>query len=137
MADGSYQKGRRWYVERLAELAELLLELDGNGEHWIVQEFISGKGAGAFLLRWRDQTQLTFAHERIHEVPFYGGWSSLRRSVRSPEMIDDASKLLSAIGFQGAAMVEFRLDDSGAFHFIEINGRLWGSLALALQSRWR
>ncbi|HZF20095.1 MAG TPA: ATP-grasp domain-containing protein [Burkholderiales bacterium] len=134
MANGSYQKGRTRYVEEPAELADLLVELDGNGEQWIVQESVSGKGAGAFLLRWQDQTPLSFAHERIHEVPFYGGWSSLRRSVRSPQMIGDASKLLSAIGFEGVAMVEFRSDESGARHFIEINGRLWGSLALALHA---
>jgi protein-tyrosine-phosphatase/predicted ATP-grasp superfamily ATP-dependent carboligase len=135
MPDGSYQKGSTRYVEEPTQLMDWLSELDGNGVRWIVQEPIVGKGAGAFLLRWGDRTLLTFAHERIHEVPFYGGWSSLRKSVFSPEMIETASRLLSSIGFQGAAMVEFlRGDGTGAPHFIEINGRLWGSLALALHA---
>src|SRR6266853_173832 len=135
MLDGSYQKGKTWYVEDSQELKELLLELDESSEEWVLQEYMAGKGSGAFLLRWDDQILLKFAHERIHEVPFYGGWSSLRRSANQPVLVEAASKLLSAIGYQGVAMVEFRQsNDNRAACFVEINGRLWGSLALALHA---
>ena len=135
MPDDSYQKGKTWYVEDPQELNELLLELDESGEEWVLQEYIVGKGAGAFLLRWDNQILLKFAHDRIHEIPFYGGLSSLRKSANHPVLVEAASKFLSAIDYQGVAMLEFRLsNDNRAAYFVEINGRLWGSLALALHA---
>ena len=133
--DGSYRKGRTWYVEDSSELMELLRELTEEGEQWLVQEHIVGKGGGAFLLMRRGQTVLEFAHERLHEVPFYGGVSSLRRSVRDDATVATATQLFAAIGYEGAGMFEFRRShlDQVAY-FIEINGRLWGSLALALHA---
>ena len=105
MPDGSYQKGKTWYVEDSQELAELLLELDESSEEWLLQEYIMGKGAGASLLRWDNQILLKFAHDRIHEIPFYGGLSSLRKSADHPVLVEAASKLLSSIEYQGVAMV--------------------------------
>lgn len=133
--DGSYRKGRTWYVEDSGELTDLLRELTENGEQWLVQEHIVGKGGGAFLLMRRGQTVLEFAHERVHEVPFYGGVSSLRRSARDSTAVATATRLFAAIGYEGAGMFEFRRSHlDGVPYFIEINGRLWGSLALALHA---
>jgi protein-tyrosine-phosphatase len=135
MDDGSYRKGRRWRVDDVSELKDLVAELADSGERWMVQEYIVGKGLGGFLLLWRGGTVLQFAHERIHEVPFYGGHSSLRKSVHDAEIIGTATRLLAAIGYDGAAMVEFRRSyANGTPYFVEINGRLWGSLALALHA---
>jgi protein-tyrosine-phosphatase len=135
MPDGSYRKGRNWFVADARELKELLDQLDEKGERWMVQEHFVGAGAGAFVLRWGAQTRLDFAHERVHEVPFHGGVSSLRRSVRDPAMLAAASRLLEGIGYEGVAMVEFRRGRPDQTpYFIEINGRLWGSLALALHA---
>ena len=133
--DGSYRKGRNWYIDDSGELMDLLGELTENAEQWIVQEHIVGKGAGAFLLMWRGQTVLEFAHERVHEVPFYGGVSSLRRSVRDTAMVATAMELFASIGYEGVGMSEFRRSHLNQVpYFIEINGRLWGSLALALHA---
>jgi protein-tyrosine-phosphatase/predicted ATP-grasp superfamily ATP-dependent carboligase len=133
--DGSYRKGRNWYVDDASELMDLLGGLTEDGEQWMVQEHIVGKGGGAFLLMWRSQAVLEFAHERVHEVPFYGGVSSLRRSVRDSATVATAMQLLASIGYEGAAMFEFRRSHLNQVpYFIEINGRLWGSLALALHA---
>jgi protein-tyrosine-phosphatase len=135
MYGGSYHKGQNWYIDNSSELMDLLSELNENGEKWMVQEHIVGKGVGSFLLTWRGQTLLEFAHERVHEVPFYGGVSSLRRSVRDTAMGAAAARLLLTIGYEGVAMVEFRRCSlNQAPYFVEINGRLWGSLALALHA---
>jgi protein-tyrosine-phosphatase len=135
MGDGSYHKGKNWYIEDTSELLDLLAELDEGGERWLAQEFIIGKGAGAFLLVRRGESVLEFAHERVHEVPFYGGHSSLRKSVRDAKVMATAKRLLTSIRYEGVAMVEFRrTGDSGTPYFVEINGRLWGSLALALHA---
>ena len=46
-----------------------------------------------------------------------------------------AMQLFAAIGYEGAAMFEFRRSHLNQVpYFIEINGRLWGSLALALHA---
>jgi protein-tyrosine-phosphatase/predicted ATP-grasp superfamily ATP-dependent carboligase len=135
MSDGSYCKGRNWYIDDRAQVRDLLDELTENREQWIVQEHIVGKGVGGFLLTWRGQTLLEFAHERVHEVPFHGGMSSLRKSVHDPALTTTTAKLLTSIGYDGAAMVEFRRSHPDQVpYFVEINGRLWGSLALALHA---
>lgn len=130
-----YRKGETRFVANRADLLDAIDELDERGDAWIVQERIAGYGVGAFVLRHARCTRLAFAHRRLHEVPFSGGWSALRRSIAAPELVGQAERLLDAIGFEGAAMVEFRVSAAdGRARFVEINGRLWGSLALALHA---
>ena len=43
-----------------------------------------------------------------------------------------ASKLLAAAGWIGVAMIEFRVADDGTPYLMEVNGRFWGSLQLAI-----
>src|SRR5581483_2233614 len=72
-------------------------------------------------------------HERVHE-PLMGGGSSYRRSVApDPELVAATERMLRALDYTGVAMVEFKKDKrTGAWIFIEINGRFWGSLPLAV-----
>jgi len=49
-----------------------------------------------------------------------------------PLMQSFAAKLLSAVTWTGAAMVEFRVAEDGTPYLIEVNGRFWGSLQLAI-----
>jgi hypothetical protein len=43
--------------------------------------------------------------------------------------------LLSHLGWRGVAMVEFKRDDrDGSLRLMEINGRFWGSLQLAIDA---
>ena len=130
-ADGRYLRGHVWYIEDLPALQDLLDELEGTA--WIVQEYLPGYGAGAFLLRWSGVVRLSFAHRRLHETPFWGGSSSMREGVDDPSLVSRAQQFFGAIGFEGVGMVEFRVSE-GTPYFVEINGRLWGSLALALHS---
>jgi protein-tyrosine-phosphatase len=105
------------------------------GPRVMAQERIAGLGAGASLLRFNGKTRLSFAHRRLHEVPYTGGMSSFREGRLDPELLRLANVLLGAIDYDGVAMVEFRRSArDGRPYFIEINGRFWGSLALALHS---
>jgi predicted ATP-grasp superfamily ATP-dependent carboligase len=78
---------------------------------------------------------LRFQHERVHEWPPAGGVSSLCRAVpldRHAEQMHLSEALLAAIGWEGYAMVEYRHDPaSGRYTLMEVNGHLWGSLALS------
>jgi len=100
----------------------------------LLQEYFAGDGVGIELIADRGEVKYTFQHRRLHEVPLTGGGSSLRISeVPHPDLVDAASKLMRALRWHGVAMVEFKRNPaSGAFRLMEINGRFWGSLPLAV-----
>ncbi len=102
---------------------------------WLRQEYIYGRVVGANFLFERGRKLWEFVHERVHELPLTGGASSYRRSIPSvPALVADAEKLLASLRWHGVAMVEFRVDAQGRHWLMEINPRLWGSLALAIDS---
>jgi protein-tyrosine-phosphatase/biotin carboxylase len=134
LPDGRYRKGSAARADHPDEAAALLAEGRARGARLIVQELVPGHGAGVFLLRHGGRTLLRFAHRRLHEVPYTGGYSSLRESCHDEPLLAQAEALLASIGYEGVAMVEFRRTQDGRAYFLEINGRLWGSLALALHA---
>jgi protein-tyrosine-phosphatase/predicted ATP-grasp superfamily ATP-dependent carboligase len=99
------------------------------------QEYVRGHGVGVEFLFNRGRKIWHFAHERVHEYPLTGGASSYRRSIDPPPaMLHDAEKLLTALKWHGVAMVEFKIDAKGQHWLMEINPRLWGSLALSIDA---
>jgi predicted ATP-grasp superfamily ATP-dependent carboligase len=99
----------------------------------LVQEHFRGRGVGVELLVHEGHVLFAFQHVRLHER-VKGGGSSYRMSVPlDSEMLDACGRLMGALDYTGVAMVEFRRDPrSGRWILIEINGRLWGSLPLAV-----
>jgi protein-tyrosine-phosphatase len=49
-------------------------------------------------------------------------------------MLNDAERLLAAVKWHGVAMVEFKMNTKGQYWLMEINPRLWGSLALSIDA---
>ena len=99
----------------------------------LVQRFVPGRGAGVFALYGPSGPIAWFAHRRIREKPPTGGVSVLSESVPvDPIMQSLAAKLLSAAHWTGVAMVEFRITEDGTPYLMEVNGRFWGSLQLAI-----
>ena len=99
------------------------------------QSFIRGTGIGIELLFNKAEKVWHFAHERLHEYPLSGGRSTYRKSILpDPRMLAAAEALLRALEWHGVAMVEFKLGENGDFYLLEINPRLWGSLALAIDA---
>lgn len=99
----------------------------------LVQGFVPGRGAGAFILRWNDRVIARMMHLRLHEMPHTGGASSLRRTWWHDAMMRDAEHKLQSLGWKGVAMVEYRWDSAtDKFYLMEMNLRFWGSLHLAL-----
>jgi len=101
-----------------------------------VQERLQGEGRGVFLLMWKGEVRAAFCHRRLREKPPWGGVSVLSESVASNEgLVEQSAQLLRAINWNGPAMVEFKEDRLGGRpHLMEINGRFWGSLQLAVDS---
>jgi predicted ATP-grasp superfamily ATP-dependent carboligase len=102
----------------------------------LVQRRIIGSGVGIFLLLHDGQAVATFAHERIREHPPSGGASVYCRSAPvPPDLLRDSVSLLNAHGWTGAAMVEFKRETATGVHYLmEVNGRFWGSLQLAVDA---
>jgi predicted ATP-grasp superfamily ATP-dependent carboligase len=100
----------------------------------LLQERIDGPGVGVFAAVDRGNTVALFAHRRLREKPPSGGVSVLCESAAvDPVAAGHASKLLNRIGWRGVAMVEFKQDNrDGSLRLMEINGRFWGSLQLAV-----
>jgi protein-tyrosine-phosphatase len=97
------------------------------------QQYIAGKGVGVEMLFEHGARRWAFLHERVHELPLTGGGSSYRISLGlRDDLIQSAAMLLSALKWHGVAMVEFKVSSSGEAYLMEINPRLWGSLALAI-----
>ena len=105
-----------------------------QGQYWpIVQAYVPGQGKGIFALCDRGRTVAWFAHERLRDVRPTGSGSSLRRSVAlDPRLQAPAERLLARLEWHGPAMVEFRDDGVHAPALMEVNGRFWGSLQLAI-----
>jgi predicted ATP-grasp superfamily ATP-dependent carboligase len=99
----------------------------------IVQEFVEGRGVGYFALMRHGELRAEFAHRRLRDVRPTGSGSSLRISTApDPHLREAALAMLTALRWHGVAMVEFRQRDDGTPVFLEINGRFWNSLALAV-----
>lgn len=102
---------------------------------FMLQKFIPGHGAGVFCLYNLGQPVTFFAHKRLREKPPQGGISVYCESQPvDPKLRDTAEKLLTAVGWHGVAMVEFRIDEQGNAYLMEINTRFWGSLQLSVDS---
>lgn len=114
------------------QLVEQLENLPVWGEALIQENFV-GTGVGVELLANSGEILVAFQHVRVHE-PLEGGGSSYRRSADlHPELLEASKALMRELGYTGVAMVEFKFNfETGRWVFVEINGRFWGSLPLAV-----
>lgn len=121
-------------VKTPAALADVLRHQKWLGDiPALVQKFVPGHGAGIFSLYSPSGPIAWFAHRRIREKPPTGGVSVLSESVPvDPIMQKIATRLLSAANWLGVAMIEFRIAEDGTPYLMEVNGRFWGSLQLAI-----
>ena len=121
------------YAADGAALAEQVGALEGRCDV-LLQEYCAGEGHGVELLASEGRTLAAFQHRRLREVPITGGASSFRESVAlDPLLFDYSSRLLEALDWTGLAMVEFKRGEEGP-RLMELNGRIWGSLPLAVKS---
>jgi predicted ATP-grasp superfamily ATP-dependent carboligase len=104
-------------------------------DFFIVQEYVRGAGYGVEVLMNDSNVVALFVHKRLHEYPTTGGASTLRISTWNKKLVEYSVKLLREMNWQGVAMVEFKLnEESGEVNLMEVNGRFWGSLPLAINS---
>jgi len=123
------------YVFSRGELRTKYQKIHRRSSFPLIQEYIPGQGYGFAALFDRGEPKAVFMHKRLREFPVTGGASTLRESIYCEEMRQLGEKLLRAMNWHGVAMVEFKLDERDhKFKLMEINGRWWGSLPLAIAS---
>jgi predicted ATP-grasp superfamily ATP-dependent carboligase len=102
----------------------------------LLQRRVSGVGEGFFALRWGGRIVAMFAHRRLREKPPSGGVSVYRESIPLDErLVGPGLRLLDALNWQGVAMIECKREpETGRQVVMEVNGRFWGSLQLAIDA---
>jgi hypothetical protein len=97
----------------------------------LVQRWVRGDGCGVFGLAHNGVVTHLSAHRRVRMMNPAGSGSSACVSVPPPESLKEPiERMLARVGWQGMFMVEL-LRSGETWWFMELNGRPWGSLALA------
>jgi predicted ATP-grasp superfamily ATP-dependent carboligase len=128
--DGALERPTGTVCANDAELAAAIR----SSEHrpLLVQPFLSGIGEGLFGLVIDGSVGCWSAHRRIRMLNPQGSASSACASVDVDRALAErAEELLRSIGWSGLFMLEFLRDGEGTPWFMELNGRPWGSMALA------
>ncbi len=140
----TYRHGDDWvpndgtqYASNASQLEALLARFDRRQPPPLLQQYVPGRGFGVFLLRDRDgEIRARFAHRRLRDVRPTGSGSVVRKAIQPPpEMLQHSLALVEALGLWGVSMVEFKHSaERDQPILMEVNGRFWGSLQLALDA---
>jgi predicted ATP-grasp superfamily ATP-dependent carboligase len=125
------------YASSKADLRRLYEEREYLASYpSLIQQRIVGPGLGVFVLFSHGRLLTAFAHRRLREKPPSGGVSVLCESVPvDPDLRAQAVRLLKPLGWHGVAMLEYKQDArTGRAFLMEVNGRFWGSLQLAVDA---
>jgi predicted ATP-grasp superfamily ATP-dependent carboligase len=124
------------HVASKADFISAVSALDEAAFPLLIQRRIVGPGVGVFLLVWEGETHAVFCHRRIREKPPSGGVSVYRESIAPNAVLVERSRaLLDCFNWRGVAMVEYKVDAATKQPFVmEVNGRFWGSLQLAIDA---
>lgn len=107
-----------------------------TAEEWhpplLVQPLLDGVGEGVFGLVTKHGVTALSAHRRVRMLNPQGSASSACESIQvDEELVAPVERFLTSIEWSGLFMVELLRDAEGRAWFMELNGRAWGSMALA------
>ena len=102
----------------------------------IVQEYVKSADQYVFgALYDHGEALATFQHRQIRGDSYTGGGGVYRESVNIPELDEVGQAILDSLDWHGLACIEYVEDaNTGEFKLIEINPRMWQSLACAVRA---
>jgi protein-tyrosine-phosphatase/predicted ATP-grasp superfamily ATP-dependent carboligase len=131
---GGYQRGRAVRVDDAQQAQAVLAELRASGGAVIAQERCPDAVPGRFCYAPKVARCCSLPTAACTRCPIPAACPRCAKATPMPQRWPWVSACLSGLDYSGVAMVEFRRAPDGELHFLEINGRLWGSLALALHA---
>ncbi|MDC1205443.1 ATP-grasp domain-containing protein [Candidatus Pacebacteria bacterium] len=132
--------GTAHFVQDKTELQECFYDLEmKTGETPLVQPRIEGEEYGVEILSLDGKVIAEVVHHRMRSLSPTGGASVMKETVADSDIVKAMSmyahKFIAELMWTGPIMVEFKVDsDSREPLLMEINGRWWGSLPLAVAS---
>jgi predicted ATP-grasp superfamily ATP-dependent carboligase len=134
--DGCWVSASVEYVHSTADVERVLATREwARRDGALIQQHVAGEGYGLFTLYDRGRPVVFFAHRRLREKPPSGGVSVLSESVAiDPKLRFMGERVLDVVGWHGVAMLEFKVTPDGSPYLLEVNGRFWGSLQLAIDA---
>lgn len=124
-------RGANYVCGDRAELERTARSRDGE-EPLLAQPLLRGVGEGLFGLAGPHGLTALSAHRRIRMANPGGSGSSACASIPvDSQLARAAERMLGDAGWRGMFMLEFLRDADGTAWFMELNGRPWGSMALA------
>ena len=134
-AGGNLEDSGFAYVPSRDKVPETLAAFARTWPKALVQEGCPGRQIGVSALMHQGKALAVTCSRDLHALPHSKGTMSLRESCWIPQVAEDAVRRLAHLGWQGCAMVEYRLDEAtGAFYLIEINFRYWQALHLDIHA---
>jgi len=124
------------YFQSFETLSAAFVADEQFGSRVLLQEYCPGEGVGLGILMKHGEPVAMFQHRRLKEQPYTGGVGvSAVSEPLDPLLASQSITLLRALQWEGIAMVEFRQDAAtGRAVLMEVNGRYWGTLSLAVQA---
>jgi predicted ATP-grasp superfamily ATP-dependent carboligase len=103
-----------------------------DAHHLLVQEFIPGKVHDVCVLFNRGEPRAVLTQKRLTMYPAKGGVGIYNVTTDEADIKEQAIALLKAAEWHGPAQVEFKRKADGSPCLMEVNGRFWGTLDLAV-----
>ena len=129
--EGRVRKGRSWICGNRKEL-ERAVHVWTEEVPLLIQPYVVGTGEGVFGLSRVGGVDALSGHRRIRMMNPHGSGSSACASKLIPmQLAAAAERFVQISNWHGLFMIEMLRDSEGTAWFMELNGRPWGSLALA------
>jgi protein-tyrosine-phosphatase/predicted ATP-grasp superfamily ATP-dependent carboligase len=118
------------FPENIAQTEDKIRELI-NSTPALLQQKVAGFGIGFNIIAKNGEIINAYIHKRLFQI----GTVSTYRESMLPNMwgLEEKLRLLiKKTGWTGVAMIEFKVDETGVAYLMEMNGRFFGSLAVAM-----
>ena len=121
-------------AETRADLAAILERARRLGGEWIAQEYVPSTTFLVGGVFHAGEPLRLYAAEKLAQDPARIGGAIQLRSTRDRALLELGTRVIRELRWTGFASVDFVRDRDGRYLLLEVNPRLWGSHAAALEA---